>query len=212
MARTQILKGNGPNIFLGKRKVFGILFLLVIHSFSAKVNISKYSNLVKTQLAEVVLDSVASDRTDPEDPKPGIYVTSGVTVVDLDNEVVGNIMILEPSITKGRNEKKSKKKKSPKIAIPNSSDRSVKKESKEAVVYIYPSSKNDHFYSTNESNFKALVPSQISSPKYCITAFLALGKQKLIEYLHHKKFDATDHAVISEYQILFFGRAPPVLA
>lgn len=208
MAKTQILNDIKPDIFLGKRKVFGILFLFIIHIFSAKVSSPHYSNLGEGEVAVVVSDSAGSDQIDGSDHSQAIYVTSGTTVVDFDNEIEGKIITLDSPASKVESKTIAKKSTREKAVKQINTNRSVKKEPSEEIVYCYPSSKNDFYYSISESHMKALVPSH-DSEKVFLKACSVPGKLILKDLFQNTRYYFYNQIFISDYCGLFSGRAPP---
>ena len=190
--------------------MFGILFFLVIHIFSAKDINSKYSYLVDEELANIVSDSLTSDQTNSYDLDKAIYVTSGVTIVDGNKDIKGQIVIVDSPASISRIKKIAKKKSVKKIAI--NTYRFVKKESPENIVYVNPSSKNNIFYSNNESYNRAVVPSQTSSTKYILKHFSLVCNDLFTALFQKESFDFYGQFAISKFQSFISGRAPPVFS
>lgn len=203
MARTQILKDIRPNIFLGKRKVFGILFLFLVQIISAHVGIGmmpKYDFEEET----IVSDSIISDHKDSVQSKVEIYVTPGTTIIDLENIVEGKIVVLKSPNSNDKHKSIAKKNVLEKSVKPIETKIYVAKHIQE---HIYPSSQTNLFYSISESITKAVVSSKDFHSKFLLKPIIIFGSP-IFENLKNN-FHSDIQNVRMKFWMLFSGRAPP---
>ncbi|WP_133946368.1 hypothetical protein [Epilithonimonas xixisoli] len=203
MARTQILKDIRPNIFLYKRKVFGILFLFLIQIISAHVGIGtipKYDFEEET----MVSDSIISDHKDSVQSKVEIYITAGTTIIDLENAVEGKIVVVKSPNSNDKHQSIAKKNVLEKSVKPIETKKYVAKHIQE---HIYPSSQTNVFYSISESITKAVVSSKDFHSKFLLKPIIIFGSP-IFENLKNSIYSDIQNIRI-EFWMLFSGRAPP---
>ena len=210
MARTQILKDIRPNIFLDMRKVFGILFFILSHIVFAHVGIETKPNF-GLEAEILVLDSIIVDQKDSVESEEKIYVTSGTTLINLDNTIDEKIVIVQSPDSKTKIQKIAKTVTPKKVLNKSLPTKTVAKNPEPPTEYYYPSNKTDLLYSTNESFIKAVVPSTDSHSKFFIKPITIAG-DLIFKKLEQKSYLICYQGVAAEYQNFISGRAPPAHA
>ncbi|WDF48591.1 hypothetical protein PQ459_08940 [Chryseobacterium sp. KACC 21268] len=212
MARTQILKDIRPNIFLCVRKVFGILFLLFIHFISANITNFNSTDLAEEEKSTVDLDSIITNQPDSISSVSNIYISSGTTIVDLDDIVEGKIVMVEPLESDVKNASVVENKMPEKVVKPVAKDNFVNIDSEEVAEQYSPSSQTNFYYSISESFTKAVVPTQLSYTNVFVRPVNIFDYQININLIEIKSYGFHSQNLISQYQNLLSGRAPPILA
>lgn len=206
MARTQILKDIRPNIFLTKRKVFGILFLFFAQIVSAHIGIETEPNLNFEEETKAS-DSTFEDQKDSVRSEEKIYITSGTTIINLDDGLQGKIVIVEAEESKSERPQIAKKLAPKKVLDSTISKKSVTKNPLPANEYYYSSTKTDFVYTISDSFTKAVVPSADPHSKNFIKPIAILGHPIFENLKSEFHFDV--QGVRVKILMLSSSRAPP---
>ena len=210
MIKIQILKKDNAGTFLLNRKVFVLLFLFFFHLLSAHIAIGNENSLIPDEELIAVSDSVSSQQE--ESPNANIYVTSGATIVNLDQLGDVKIVNIESPVPAVKEKLIAKKTTPKKVFVPI--DRKVyqKQLPIDKLTFFHPSSKTNLSYSSSESQTIAVVPSQISHSKIILKPTPNNWSLVISEFSEDKILCFYKKDLTSVHQILSSGRAPPVSA
>ena len=200
-----VLKKHGWDIFLLYRKMFLLLSLFLFHLLSAHIAIGNENSLIPDEELIAVSDSVSSQNVK-------IYVTSGATIVNLDQLGDVKIVNVESPVPAVKEKLIAKKATPKKVVVPV--DRKVyqKQLPIDKLTFFYPSSKTNLSYSSSESQTIAVVPSQISHSKIILKPTPNNWSLVISEFSEDKILCFYKKDLTSVHQILSSGRAPPVSA
>ncbi len=211
-ARTHILKNITPNIFFDKRKVFAFLFFIMIHFVSANVSVPNIIILIEEEKSSVLSDVIIAEKTDSISPDKNIYITSGTTIIDLDNSVDGKVVIVESQVYHSKSKRTVKKATPEKVVKTVDNKKYVNQYSEKVVAYFYPSSQKNLHYSINKSYAKAVVPSQVSHSKIFFKSFNIIDFPANVDLIKIKNYSFYNQTLTIEFSNSLSGRAPPVSA